>query len=139
MDSDLNSFKARFQRLLELREERDIATERAKKTESAYREAESELYEAIEEAGIRGRISFDFGAELGTAKFQLRSTNYGRIIDKDVALSALKAEGLGEVIYEEAIRARRLNELVRDRLENGADLPDGIDYYPRKGISISRK
>src|ERR1017187_1824600 len=104
--TDITDFKARFQRLLELREERDIAAERAKKTEIAYREAESELYEAIEEAAIRGRISFDFGAELGTARFQLRSTTFGRIIDKDVALSALKAEGLGEIIYEEAIRAR---------------------------------
>src|SRR5947209_10914589 len=139
MATDINEFKARFQRLLELREQRDIDKQKASKSEREYRDAEAELYQAIEEAGIRGRLKFDFGGDLGTASFQTRSTNYGRVIDKDAAIAALKAEGLDEVVFSEAIREKRLNELVRDRLESRADLPDGVDFYSRKGISISRK
>lgn len=138
-DTAINEFKAHFQRLLELREQRDIDKKTAKKSERLYRDAEAELFQELEEAGVKGRQTFDFGGDLGTAKFQARSTNYGRIIDREVALAALEAEGLDEVIYERSIRDKRLNELVRDRLESGSELPDGVDFYSRQGISISRK
>jgi hypothetical protein len=138
-ETDITDFKARFQRLLELRETRDIDKQKASRSEQEYRAAEAELFEAIQDAGIRGRISFDFGGDLGRASFQLRSTNYGRVVDKDAALNALKTAGLDDVIYHTAIREGRLNELVRDRLESRDELPDGVDFYTRKGISISRK
>lgn len=136
--SDLTEFKARFQRLLELREQRDIDKAASKRSENAYREYESELYEEIKDSGITGRISFDFGGDLGTAKFQLRATRFGKIENKKDAIAALKAEGLDELIFEEAVRERRLNELVRDRLDSKSDLPEGVGFYERKGISISR-
>jgi hypothetical protein len=138
-DTDITDFKARFQRLLELREDRDITKQQADRAENEYRLAEAELYEAIEESGIRGRLSFDFGGSLGKASFQLRATNFGRVVDQEVAIEALRAEGLGDMIYTEAVRQKRVNELVRDRLESQSELPDGIDFYTRKGISISRK
>lgn len=136
--TDLDDFKARFQRLLELREERDIDKTKSKRSERAYRNYEAELFQEIKDAGIKGRLSFDFGGTLGTARFQLRSTTYGKLEDKAAAIAALKAEGLGELIYEEAVRERRLNELVRDRIEAKADLPEGVGWYDRRGISISR-
>lgn len=136
--SDLAEFKSRFLRLLELREERDIDKAKSKRSEAAYREYEAELFEEIKEAGIKGRLTFDFGPDVGTAKFQLRTTTYGKLEDKGAALAALKAEGLDELIYEEAVRERRLNELVRDRIEAKAELPEGVGWYDRKGITISR-
>jgi hypothetical protein len=137
--SDTADFKAKFQRLLELREARDIDKAKSKKSEAEYREAEAELFAELEEAGIRGRLEFDFGGDLGVAKFQRRSTIYGRIVNKQAALESLKAMGLDDVIYEEAVREGRLNEKVREWLETKAEIPEGIDYYPREGISISRK
>lgn len=139
MSNPMNEYKAKFQRLAELRTDRDITKRAADKANEAYREAESELFEELKEAGIRGRITFDFGGDLGTISFQPRATKFGRIIDRDTAIAALKAEGLDEMIYEEAIREKRLNELVRDRLEARKDFPDGVDYYERRSIAISRK
>jgi len=137
--SEIDELKSRFQRLLELRDRRDKDKKTSAASERAYRECEAEVFEAVQDSGMKGRISFDFGGELGRASFQTRSTNYGRILDKDAAIRALKAEGLDEMITSEAIVERRLNELVRDRLESTADLPDGVGWYPRNGISISRK
>ena len=134
-----DEFKAGFQRLLELRETRDIDAAQAKKSEEAYREAESQLYAELEEAGIRGRLTFDFGGDLGTAKFQRRATRYGRVVDKDAAVKALKELGLDDVIYDTAVRTGRLNEKVREWLETNTELPEGVDWYDRKAISISRK
>lgn len=132
-------FKAKFQRLVELRETRDIDKAAAKRSEAAYRESEAELFAELQDAGIRGRLEFDFGPELGTVKFQRRSTPYGRIIDKAAAVEAFKKLGKHEIIYEESIREGRLNEFVRDTLETHGELPTGVDFYHREGISISRK
>lgn len=138
--SDIDAFKARFLRLLELREAHDIADVQEKKTNAAYREYEAELYEALKDAGIEGTQKFDFGLGVGTASFRARKpTFYGQVIDKDVAISALKREGLSDAIMQDVIRKGRLNELVRDRLESGGELPEGVGYYDQKGISISRK
>lgn len=139
MTDDLNAFKHRFLRLVQLREERDIDKAKAKRSEAAYREYEAELFEELRDSGFKGAIGFDFGGDIGTVKFQLRSTTYGKIIDKAAAIAALKKEGLDDLIYQEAVRERRLNELVRDRMESSGDLPDGIGSYDRQGISISRK
>jgi hypothetical protein len=131
--------KSKFQRLLELRETRDIDKARAKKSEEAYREAELELYEELKDSGMRGRIGFDFGGDLGRASFNLRTTHYGRIVDKEAALKSLKASGDYDVIYTDSIREGRLNSLVNTRLETRKDLPDGVDFYTKRGITISRK
>ena len=136
--SDISQFKSRFQRLLELRETRDIDKQKSKTSEKEYREYEAELFEELRELGVKGTIKFDFG-DLGTASFVSRSTMYGKLVDKDAAITALKAAGYGDVIFAEAVREGRLNELVRDLMESKTELPEGVDFYERKGISISRK
>lgn len=137
--SDMDEFKSSFQRLAELRTQRDADKKAASVSEAAYREKEAELYAELEEAGIRGRLEFDFGGDLGTIKFQRRSTIYGRVLNKEDALQALKKMGLNDVIYSEAVNQGRLNERVRDWLETGTELPEGLDFYTRDAISISRK
>lgn len=134
----LDEFKARFRELVVLREQRDKDKAALKKSEAAYRECEATLFADLEEAGIKGRISFDFGGEIGEVKFQPRQTRYGQVVDLQAAIAALKAEGLDEIIFKESVREGRLNELVRDRLESGSELPEGVGWYPRRNISISR-
>ena len=138
-DTDLSAYRERFRAFVLLREERDIKARAAEKAEADYREAEAELYQALTDAGIRGRQTFDFGGDIGTVSFQTRSTKFGRIIDKDLAIKSLREEGLDDAVYETAIRKKRLNELVRDRLESHDDLPEGVDFYESKGITVSRK
>lgn len=136
--SDSTAFKAKFARLLELREQRDIDKQAAKKSEAVYRECEAELWQELADAGIRGTLKFDFG-ELGSASFVSRATTYGKVSDKQTAIESLKALGLFDTINEESIREGRLNELVRTMEETHQEFPDGIGSYQRKGISISRK
>lgn len=137
--SDMDEFKASFRRLAELRQARDKDKKAAEKSEKTYREKEAELFAELEEAGIRGRLTFDFGGDLGTYKFQRRTTVYGRVLDKATALASLKKAGLDDVIYSESVNQGRLNEKVRDWLESGEQIPDGLDFYPRNAISISTK
>lgn len=139
MSESLDDFKASFQRLAELRERRDIDKQAANRSEAAYREKEAELYSELEEAGIQGRHTFDFGGDLGVISFQRRATTYGQVVDKAAAVAALEAEGLSDIIYERSVRTGRLNELVRDRVESRQELPEGVGVRINAGISISRK
>lgn len=131
-------FKESFRHLLELRIKKDEDDAAAKKSAKAYKDYMLELYAELEEAGIRGRLEFDFGSDLGVAKFQRAATTYGTVIDRDTAIASLKAAGRHDAVFQEAVAEGRLNELVRDLLESKADLPDGVASYDRKRITVSR-
>lgn len=137
--SDLAGLESKFRRLAELREERDIAKQAEKAAEEAYREYEASLFEEIEDSSLRGTVEFDFGDDLGKIRFQRRSTIYGRIIDKNAAMDAFENEALVEEMTAPKVEAKRLNEYVRERLENDGELPEGIGYYEKKFFTISRK
>lgn len=137
--TELAQLESKFRRLAELREDRDIAKKTAETAEGEYREYEAELFVAIEDSSLRGTVEFDFGGDLGIIRFQPRSTIYGRVIDKNAALDAFENEALVDEMVAPKIEARRLNEYVRDRLESGQELPDGVGYYERKFFTISRK
>src|SRR5687768_2099250 len=130
--SELSQLESKFRRLAELREDRDIAKKTAETAEAEYREYEAELFVAIEDSSLRGTVEFDFGGDLGVIRFQPRSTIYGRVIDKNAALDAFENEALVDEMVAPKFEARRLNEYVRDRLETGQELPDGVGYYERK-------
>jgi len=137
--SDLAALESKFRRLAELREERDLDKKTHEASEQAYREYEAELLETLDESALRGTVEFDFGGELGVIRFQPRKTIYGKVVDKNAALEAFENEAIVDEMTSPKIEARRLNEYVRDRVESGIDLPDGVGYYERKYMTISRK
>jgi hypothetical protein len=137
--SDLAALESKFRRLAELRETRDIDKQAAEGSEAAYREYEAELLETIDESALRGTVEFDFGGDLGIIRFQPRRTIYGRIVDKNAAMDAFEDEAIMDEMTAPKIEARRLNEYVRDRIEAGVELPDGVGYYERRYVTISRK
>lgn len=137
--SDLAALESKFRRLAELREQRDFDKQAAEASEAAYREYEAELLETIDESALRGTVEFDFGGDLGIIRFQPRRTIYGRIIDKNAAMDSFEQEALMDEMTAPKIEARRLNEYVRDRIESGVPLPEGVDYYERRYVTISRK
>lgn len=135
----LAGLESKFRRLAEKREDRDIAKSAYEKRERDYREYEAELFEQIEDSALRGTVEFDFGGDLGVIRFQPRRTIYGRIIDKNAALDAFENEAIADEMSSPKIEARRLNEYVRDRLENNQNLPTGVDFYIKQYFTISRK
>lgn len=135
----LNSLESKFRRLAELREQRDIDAQAAKRSEEEYREYEFSLIDQLEDSALSGSVQFDFGGDLGVIKFQPRKTTYGRILDKNAAMESLEEMAITEEMTSPKIEAKRLNEMVREYQDQGLDLPEGIGYYDKKFISISRK
>ena len=135
--SEEERIASRFRRLVELREKRDQDKEQAETSETEYREYEAELLDEIRDSPITGTRRIDLG-KYGTVRFTPRETVYGRIVDADKAIEAFEREGLRENMTKTQISKSRLNEIVRDRLETGQPMPDGVDWYANRGFTITR-
>lgn len=130
---------ARFRRLVEAREKRDIDKVAAEDSEKDYRAYESELFEELTDGPISGTIRLDLGDPIGVVTFTPRETTYGRIIDADAALAHFEEHGERDQMSTPKIEKKRLNALVRELLEQGKAMPPGVDWYANRGITISRK
>jgi hypothetical protein len=137
--SDQERLASRFRRLVELREKRDEDKTSAEKSEVEYREYEAELFEELSDGPMQGTLRFDLGGNIGIVTFTPRETKFGRIVDADAAVQYFEERELAKEFTKPAIEKRKLNELVRDLLEQGKSMPAGIDWYAKRGITISRK
>lgn len=131
--------ETKFRRLVELREQRDIAKSTAEATEREYREYESELWDELEDSPMKGTIKIDLGEPYGVVSFQYKETYYGRVLDKDAALDYLDNNALTDEFTSPKLEMRRVNELVRECIEEQRPLPKGFDFYPKRFISISKR
>lgn len=60
------------------------------------------------------------------------STVYGQVQDRAAFIEWAKDND--EELFEPKERAQLLNQLVREKLDNGEPLPDGVTFYVRKFI-----
>lgn len=138
--------KAKLRRLMESRTKRDELKKALEAAEADYREQEAEVFEALEElrdpndpSATRSAIKVHLGEPWGTVSFRGRETLFGRIIDEDAALEYFEQRSMMEEIQAPKIVKKRLHEIVRDHHEQGLDMPPGIDYYPQRGVTITRQ
>lgn len=137
--SDQERLASSFRRLVELREKRDEDKKSAEASESEYRAYEAELFEELADGPMQGTLRFDLGGEHGVVTFTPRETKFGRIVDVDAAVEFFEKRELAQEMTKPTIEKRKLNEMVRELLEQGKPMPDGIDWYAKRGITISRK
>jgi hypothetical protein len=130
---------SRFRRLVELREKRDQDKKAAERSEKAYREAEAEIWEELEESPVKGTVRIDLGDDLGVVTFQPKETYYGRVINQNDALDYFEERALMDEFTTPKIVMARVNEQVRQCIEQGDPIPPGLDYYAKRYISISKK
>lgn len=132
---------AQLRRLMELREERDTKKTAAKKAEEAYQEAEMELFERLSDGPVSRLNNVDLGPPWGKVSFGARETYYGRVIKgmEDVARDYYAQHGIENVVTEPKFVMARINEEVRTRKEQGQSMPPGIDFYARRGVTVTRQ
>ena len=132
---------AQLRRLMELREERDRLDVAAKKAKTDYQEAELELYERLSDGPVSRLNNVDLGPPWGKVSFGARETYYGRIIKgmEGEALEYYRQRAALEQVTEPKFVMARINEEVRQRREQGEKMPPGIDFYARRGVTITRQ
>lgn len=136
------AFIARLRRFMELRETRDESKKAAETAEKEYREAEADLYEelAADDSPIEGTLKLNLGDPWGVVSFGPRETYFGRIIKgmEDEALEHFEQRAMIDEVTEPKFSMKRINEIVRDVKEHGGKMPPGIDFYARRGVTITR-
>lgn len=130
---------SKLRRLMELREKRDETKKAAETAESDYREHEAEVYEALEENPVKGTLKVDLGDPWGIVSFSPRETYFGRIIDDAKALEHFEQRAMVDELTSPKFVMKRVNEIVRDVREQGGDMPPGLDFYARRGVTITRQ
>lgn len=133
------SLEGKARRLVELRDTRDADKEAAKNSEKAYRGYEQEFFQAIADSPIKGALRLDLGGDAGEVSFSLRETTYGRVLDAEKAAEYFRARSMSDSMFEPKISGQRLNEHIRELLDNGTPPPDGLDFFVNRGVTISRQ
>lgn len=132
---------AQLRRLMELREERDRLATEADKAKKDYQEAEMDLYERLSSGPVSRLNNVDLGPPWGKVSFGARETYYGRIIKgmEREALAYYRQRAMADQVTEPKFVMARINEEVRDCIEQGKQPPPGIDFYARRGVTITRQ
>lgn len=133
-----SDIEKKLRRYFELRDRRDETKTAAENAEKEYREYEQEIWQELAESPLEGAIRVNLGEDIGTITFTPKETPFGRIIDKEKAMQAFEEMGRKEELIAGTIQKGRLNEYVRECLENGNSLPEGVDFYTQRRVSISQ-
>lgn len=110
----------------ELKRKSAEADAAAKDIKQAYQSAERRFYEALEQTGV-GSIKVD-----GVLHVPVQ-TIYGTVQDKE-AFAKWADENAPEML-EPKPRAQLINEMVREYLETGQELPEGLGFYVKEYVS----
>lgn len=128
-----------LRRLMEARVERDEDAAKAKRSEETYRAVEAEVYEQFEDSGTVGTIKVDLGEPYGVVSFRTRETYFGKIVDEDAALEYYEQRAQIDEVTQPKFTMARINEEVRDRIEQGLSMPPGVTFTARRGMTITRQ
>lgn len=131
--------KSKLRRLMELRVRRDEAKQELATAEADFRDCEADVYESMEEDAVQGTLKVDLGEPWGIVSFRTRETYYARVIDEEAAEEYFEQRAMMDEISSPKFVKKRLNEIVRDHIEQNKDMPPGIDYYPDRGVTITRQ
>ncbi len=91
---------------------------------------EASLYDRMDEEDV-------LSLKTDAAQFVAKCTTYATITDMDLFTEWLKENGIEDEFIKDAPEKARINELVRERLDNGDSLPPGLSHYDRRYISIT--
>lgn len=115
-----------IRRVRQFRAMYESAQAQADEAKEAYDRAHQALFDRMEATGVK---SINLDGATATRK----STVFGNVNDK--AEFIRWAELNAPELVSPAPRKALVNELVRQKLDNGEELPPGVDYFVRNYVS----
>lgn len=95
------------------------------------------IYELMDDLNQPSAV-LRLGEDIGDIRLtKPKPTIYGRIIDKDVAMRSLEDRGMTEEALDFEIRKAPVNEMIKECLERGEELPDGFDYSESHRLTLT--
>lgn len=132
------TLKTEARKLLDRRTANDAQQKLAKQTKEKLDAQQRVVYEMLEESGQK-TTTIELGGDYGTVSLGRRKKTFARVLNIDILLKALRAEGREEETIKHDVRKAPLNELVKERLETGQAMPDGLDFSDTPYVQVTRK
>lgn len=101
----------------------------AAKAKLAYDKAHRALWDRMDATGVT-RADVD-----GYAYSYNKAKVYGTVADKRAFYEWAVTEGNAPELFDDEPREKLVNELVRQRIDNGEALPPGVNFYTRETVS----
>jgi hypothetical protein len=73
----------------------------------------------------------------GSHTFSAKETIYGQVQDEEAFRAWVRDNELEDEFFRSEEVKGRINELVREAIDSGRDLPPGLGWYPRKYVSAT--
>jgi hypothetical protein len=124
-------------KLLRARERNDRAVQEEKAAKKEVARATAELADLLQDEEVPS-ITIDLGPPFGQVRLVPGETRYAQVVDPEDLREALADEGLEEELFLPKPAKARLNELVNERLDHGQELPQGLSWYPKRKVTVTR-
>jgi hypothetical protein len=125
-------------RVIDARADYDIKYKAKVKAENAKKAAEADMNEAMLKAKLPG-ATLELGAGYGNVQFNREQKVNSSVFDEEAAIKYFEENGMAAGYVDEKVRKKPLNQLVREALENGQELPPGVEPRVTKYVKVTRR
>lgn len=125
-------------RVIDARADYDVAYKARVKAEKAKKAAESDMNEAMLKAKLPG-ATLALGAGYGNVQFNREAKVNSSVFDEAAAIAYFESKGMAAGYVDEKVRKKPLNQLVREALENGQELPPGVEQRITKYVKVTKR
>lgn len=125
-------------RVIDARETYEKARKEKVKQEKARQAAEADLNDAMAKAKLPG-ATLELGPGYGKVQFNREQKVNSSVFDEEAAIAYFEAKGMLTGYVQGKVRKAPLNQLVRESLENGQELPPGVEPRVTKFVKVTKR
>lgn len=125
-------------RVIDCREEYEKARKEKVKQEKIMKSAEADMNDAMAKAKMPG-TTLELGPGYGKVQFNREQKVLSSVFDEAAAIAYFEEKGMGPGYVQGKVRKAPLNQLVREALESGQELPPGVEPRVTKFVKVTKR
>lgn len=125
-------------RVIDKRADYERARKEKVKEEKSMKAAEADMNEAMAKAKLPG-ATLDLGPDYGRVQFNREQKVNSSVFDEEAAIAYFEEQGLAGGYVQGKVRKAPLNQLVREALESGQELPPGVEPRVTKYVKVTKR
>jgi len=125
-------------RVIDLRANYEKKRKAKVSAEKDMKRAETDMNDAMARAKLPG-ATLALGEGYGNVQFNREQKVNSSVFDEEAAIKYFEDQGLAAGYVDEKVRKKPLNQLVREALENGQELPPGVEPRVTKYVKVTRR
>lgn len=125
-------------RVIDKRADYEKARKEKVKQEKLMKSAEADMNDAMAKAKLPG-CTLELGPSYGNVQFNREQKVNSSVFDEAAAIKYFEEKGMLTGYVQGKVRKAPVNQLVRESLENGQELPPGIEPRVTKFVKVTKR